>query len=79
MPDSKSWLHCNNAAVQRADENKVNNTSSYIYFYESLEVIYVFVKGVWISFLVFRCDNPTYNISPCAFCFVRGREYLSLS
>ena len=31
----KSWFHCNDAAVLRADENKVNNTSSYIYFYES--------------------------------------------
>ena len=35
MPNSKSWLHCNDAAVLRVDENKVNNTSSYIYFYES--------------------------------------------
>ena len=35
MPNSKSWLHCNDAAVLRVGENKVNNTSSYIYFYES--------------------------------------------
>ena len=35
IPNSKSWLHCNNAAVLSANENKVNNTSSYIYFYES--------------------------------------------
>ena len=35
IPNSKSWLHCNDAAVLRANENKVNNTSSYIYFYES--------------------------------------------
>ena len=35
IPNSKSWLHCNDAAVLRANENKVNNASSYIYFYES--------------------------------------------
>ena len=35
IPNSKSWLYCNDAAVLRANENKVNNTSSYIYFYES--------------------------------------------
>ena len=35
IPNSKSWLHCNDAAVLRTNENKVNNTSSYIYFYES--------------------------------------------
>ena len=34
IPNSKSWLHCNDASVLRANENKVNNTSSYIYFYE---------------------------------------------
>ena len=34
-PNLKSWLHCNDAAVLRAGENKVNNTSSYICFYES--------------------------------------------
>ena len=32
VPNSKSWLHCNNAAALRADENNVNNTSSYTYF-----------------------------------------------
>ena len=38
IPNSKvpnSWLHCNDAAVLRDNENKVNNTLSYIYFYES--------------------------------------------
>ena len=35
ISNSKSWLHCNDAAVLRANENKVNNTSSYIYFYGS--------------------------------------------
>ena len=34
MPKSKSWLRCNDTAVVIADENQVNNTSSYIYFYE---------------------------------------------
>ena len=34
MPNSKSWLHCNDAVVLRANENKANNTSSYIYFSE---------------------------------------------
>ena len=35
IPNSKSWLHCNDVAALRANENKVNNTSSYIYFYQS--------------------------------------------
>ena len=35
MPNSKSWLHCNDTAALKTDENKVNNTSSYIYFYKS--------------------------------------------
>ena len=35
IPNSKSWLHCNDAAVLRANENKVNKSSSYIYFHES--------------------------------------------
>ena len=34
MFNSKSWLHCDDTAVLRADENKVNNVSTYIYFYE---------------------------------------------
>ena len=33
MPNSKLWIHCNDAAVLRADESKVNNTPSYIYSY----------------------------------------------
>ena len=36
-------------------------------------------KGTWISFIVFKCDNPTYRPGPCAFCFVRSLGYLSLS
>ena len=36
LPNSKSWLHCNDAAVLKAVEKKVNNTSSYIYFFESI-------------------------------------------
>ena len=35
IPNSKSWLHCNDAAALWTNENKVNNTSSYIYFYKS--------------------------------------------
>ena len=37
-----------------------------------------FVYLLVISFFVFRCDEPTHNTSPCAFCFVRGFEYLTL-
>ena len=33
--NSKSWFHCNDAAALRADEDKINSTSSFIYFYES--------------------------------------------
>ena len=36
-------------------------------------------KRAWISFLVFRCDVPTYNPSLFLFYFVRGLGYLSLS
>ena len=36
-------------------------------------------KGTWISFIVFKCDNPIYRPGPCAFCFVRSLGYLSLS
>ena len=80
IPNSKSWLQCNDSAVLRANENKVNNTSSYI----SLNHINFFFfiklcKGAWISFLVFRCDDPTPNPSSCLFYFVRGLGYLSLS
>ena len=35
MANSKTWLHCNDAAVLKTVESKVNNSSSYIYFYES--------------------------------------------
>ena len=35
IPNSKSWLYCNDPAVMRANENKVDNTLSYIYFNES--------------------------------------------
>ena len=41
MPDSKSWLHCNNAVFLRADENKVNNTSSYVYFTNHINFFFV--------------------------------------
>ena len=34
-PNSKSWLHCNDAALMRDNENRIDNASSYIYFYES--------------------------------------------
>ena len=78
--NSKSWLHCNDTAVLRADENKIKNTSSYIYFYESHSFFLISLcKWVWISFLVFRCDDTTCNPSPCVFCFVRGFGYLPLS
>ena len=36
-------------------------------------------QGAWISFLVFRCDDPTYKTNSCLFYFVRGLGYLSLS
>ena len=77
MPYSKSWLYFNGTAVLRGDENKVNNASSYIYFYNFFSLISL-SKGGWISLLVFRCDDPTYNPSPCALCFARGLGYLSL-
>ena len=35
LPNSDSWLHCNDAAVVKVADSKVNNTSSYIYFFES--------------------------------------------
>ena len=31
-----SWLHCNDAAVVLSEESKVNNDSSYVYFYEKI-------------------------------------------
>ena len=30
------WFQCNDAAVLQSDENKVNNDTSYIYFYEKI-------------------------------------------
>ena len=33
---SNQWLFCNDAAVLNSTENSVNNTSSYIYFYEAV-------------------------------------------
>ena len=33
---SNQWLFCNDAAVLNSTENCVNNTSSYIYFYEAV-------------------------------------------
>ena len=34
IPNTKSWLHCNDAAVLEAKEREVDNNSSYIYFFE---------------------------------------------
>ena len=35
MHNSKTWLHSNDAAVLRADENKVKNTLPCIYIYKT--------------------------------------------
>ena len=51
IPNSKSWLHCNNAAVLRANENKVNNTSSYIYKSHYFFFVIKHCRGAWISSL----------------------------
>ena len=81
IPNSTSLLHCNDPAVLRANENKVSNTSSYITSTNHIKFFFLIAlcKGAWISFLVFRCDDPTYNSSLLAFCFVRGLGYFSLS
>ena len=65
VSNSKSCLHCIDAAVLRADENKVNNTSCYTYFYKSHYVFFLISleKRAWISFLVFRFDDL--HIIPC--------------
>ena len=81
IPNSTSLLHCNDPAVLRANENKVSNTSSYITSTNHIKFFFLIAlcKGAWISFLVFRCDDPTYNPSSSVFYFVRALGYLSLS
>ena len=74
IPNSKSWLHCNDAVVHSANENKVNNTNHINFFF-----LISLSHETWISFLVFWCENLIYNPSPCAFCFVKVIGYLSLS
>ena len=81
-PNSKSWLHCNDAAVLRANENKVNNTLHLIFISTNHINSFFLIKlckGAWISFVVFRCDDPTYSPSSCVFYFLRELGYLSLS
>ena len=46
---------------------------------QSFSFVTSLCKGAWISFLIFTCDNPTYNPNPCAFCFVMRLGYLFLS
>lgn len=80
MCNSKSWLHCNDVTVLRGDENKVNNTSSYIRYHIFRITTSFFphiVRG--LRFLVFRCGDCTCNFNPCAFYLIRGPGYLSLS
>ena len=36
LTDPTRWLFCNDAAVINSTENNVNNTSSYVYFYEAV-------------------------------------------
>ena len=36
MAGDDPWFHCNDAAVVRSKEEKVNNDTSYIYFYERI-------------------------------------------
>lgn len=64
MPISKSWLHCYDAAVPRADENKVNNILSYISFYNHIKFFssYLFVRG--LGFLSSSLGIATLHIPP---------------
>ena len=68
--NSKSWLHCNDTAVLRADENKIKNTSSYIYFYESHSFfsLYLFVSGS--GFLSLSLGVTTLHATPVLVYFV---------
>ena len=36
FPNGSSWFHCNDAAVLSANEESINNDTSYIYFYEKI-------------------------------------------
>ena len=72
IPNSKSWLHCNDAAVLRANENKVNNTSLYINFYESHENFFfphkTLLRG--LGFLSLSLGVTTLHITPVRVYFI---------
>ena len=69
---SSTWYSCNDKLVFNVEENYVNKATSYILFYNKVEVfsqdlsnIFMVLQGGFvISDKVFGCDNPTYNPSP---------------
>ena len=71
MPNSKSWLHCNDTAFVRTDENKVNNISSYIYFVNHIKSFcssYLLVK--WLRFLSLLLGVMTLHLTSVLVHFV---------
>ena len=58
QPISSSWLFCNGGAIFRLSVEKIKSNSPYICEAILKNNIFLSCKGVRISFLVFRCDNP---------------------
>ena len=64
--NSGDWLSCNGRVVLKLPQHSGNNTTSYILFYKTISASLILCKGVllFLTFIVFGCDNPTYYPSP---------------